>query len=192
MGIGSRAGVRAGEDAGVHLDIQPECPGDHEAIREVVFAAFDQRQEVVRLVDLIRESPGFVPELSLVARRDGQTVGHVMISHAELVDEVEERRRILMLSPLAVAPVVQRQGIGSALVRAALAAADGLGEGLVVLEGSPDYYSRLGFRDCRTVGVHIDLPDWSSRDAGQAYLLSAYDEGLRGRVVHPPAFATLG
>ena len=31
---------------------------------------------------------------------------------------------------------------------------------LVLLEGSPDYYPRFGFRDARDVGITFDLPDW--------------------------------
>ena len=175
----------------MHLDIQPETAADHAAIRDVVRAAFDTEPQVADLVDLIRASPEFVPELSLVARHDGEVVGHVMLSHAELVDELGERRRILTLSPLAVSPTVQGRGIGSALVPSGLAAADASGEGLVVLEGDPRYYGRFGFRDCRTMGIQIDLPDWAPREAGQAYPLSAYDESLRGQVVYPPAFAAV-
>jgi putative acetyltransferase len=91
-----------------------------------------------------------------------------------------------------VQPAVQRRGVGSALVPAGLAAADALGERLVVLEGSPAYYPRFGFRDCRTLGIQIDLPDWAPRDAGRAYPLSAYDDALRGRLRYPPAFAAVG
>ena len=175
----------------MHVDIQPETTADHAAIRDVVRAAFDTEPNVADLVDLIRASPQFVPALSLVAWHDGEVVGHVMLSHAELVDELGVRRRILTLSPLAVAPAVQRHGIGSALVPSGLAAADAFGEGLVVLEGDPRYYGRFGFRDCRTMGIRIDLPDWAPREAGQAYPLSAYDESLRGHVVYPPAFAAV-
>ena len=175
----------------MHLDIQPETTADHSAIRDVVRAAFDTQPKVADLVDLIRASPQFVPELSLVARGDGEVVGHVMLSHAELVDELGDRRRILTLSPLAVSPAAQRRGIGSALVPAGLAAADAMGEGLVVLEGDPRYYGRFGFRDCRTMGIQIDLPDWAPREAGQACPLSAYDESLHGHVVYPPAFAAV-
>jgi putative acetyltransferase len=171
--------------------IEPETPADHDAIRDVVRAAFVDHQEVADLVDAIRTSPQFVPELSLVARLDGEVVGHVMVSHADLVGPDGTRRQILSLSPLAVRPSVQRNGIGSALVSAALAVADALGEPLVVLEGSPAYYCRFGFVDCRTVGVHIDLPDWAPREAGQAYLLTAYDPALRGTLEYPPAFAAV-
>ena len=175
----------------MHLDIEPERPADHVAIRDVVRAAFDHHQSVADLVELIRDSPQYVPELSIVARHQGVVVGHVMLSHAELVDERGDRHRILPLSPLAVAPALQGRGIGSALVPAGLAGAEALGERLVVVEGSPRYYPRFGFRDCRTLGIRIDLPDWAPPEAGMAYPLSAYDVSVSGRLVYPPAFAAI-
>jgi putative acetyltransferase len=131
----------------VPVDIEPETSADHDAIRGVVRAAFDTHVEVADLVDMIRASPQFVPGLSLVARLDGEVVGHVMLSHAELEDDEGVR---------------------------------------------PRYYRRFGFRDCRTLGVHITLPDWAPPEAGMAYLLTAYDASLRGRLVYPPAFAAAG
>jgi predicted N-acetyltransferase YhbS len=65
--------------------------------------------------------------------------------------------------------------IGSALVRAALAAADREGEPLVVLEGRPRYFGRLGFMFATAHGIVIDLPDWAPGDAAQVYRLSRYD-----------------
>jgi putative acetyltransferase len=113
-----------------------------------------------------------------------------MISHAELHDG-ETVHRIAMLSPLAVAPRLHKQGIGSGLVREACARADVLGDPVVVLEGSPAYYPRFGFVDSRTLGIEIHLPDWAPPEAGQALRLSAYDASLRGTVVYPPPFREL-
>ncbi|WP_426566283.1 GNAT family N-acetyltransferase [Angustibacter sp. McL0619] len=171
--------------------IDPETAADHDAIRDIVRAAFADHQEVADLVDAIRTSPQFVPELSLVARWDDEVVGHVMVSHTDLVEVDGRRHRTLSLSPLAVKPALQRRGIGSALVRSALHVADTLGEPLVVLEGAPAYYSRFGFVDCRTLGIQVDLPDWAPREAGQAYPLTGYHPGLRGRLEYPPAFAAV-
>jgi putative acetyltransferase len=183
--------AQADDDPSVQLDIRPENREDQGAIRRVVRAAFDKHQRVADLVDLIRASPEFVPGLSLIACHSGDVVGHVMLSHAELVDGLGVRRQILELSPLAVAPALQRRGIGSALVRAGLAAAEAMGEPLVVLQGSHGYYPRFGFRDCRTLGIEIDLPDWAPPDAGMAYPLSTYDPSLCGHVIEPPAFAAV-
>jgi putative acetyltransferase len=90
-----------------------------------------------------------------------------------------------------VLPEFQRRGIGSALVGAAIAEADRRRELLVVLEGSPHYYGRLGFLFAHDFGIHIDLPDRVPREAAQVYPLSNYDPRVRGRVEYPPAIAAL-
>jgi putative acetyltransferase len=112
-----------------------------------------------------------------------------MISWCDLRDDERDvTHRIAMLSPLAVDPARQRDGIGSTLVRDVCARADAAGEPLVILEGSPVYYSRFGFVDARTHGITIHLPDWAPPEAGQVLPLSNHDASLRGRVVYPPPF----
>ncbi|MEO6501687.1 MAG: N-acetyltransferase [Jatrophihabitantaceae bacterium] len=172
--------------------IEPEGSSDHAAVRAVVLAAFPDQPGAADLVELIRASPEYLPELALVARVEDEIVGFVMLSRAELVSEDGARHGVLTLSPLAVAPAMQGRGIGSALVPAGLDAAERLGEQLVVLEGSPRYYPRFGFRDCRPFGIQIHLPDWSHPEAGMVFPLSAYDRRTRGRLVYPPAFAVVG
>ena len=174
------------------MPIRQEAAADHDAVRDVVSAAFGSLVEA-QLVEDIRSSEHFIPELSLVAERDGVVVGHVMISYVWL-DTAEGRRRVPSLSPLAVAPSAQRGGVGSALVCAVTSAADERDEPLVVLEGSPQYYARFGFEDSRKHGIEIDLPSWAPPDAGQVMRLKNYDASLRGRIVYPAAFdaATAG
>jgi putative acetyltransferase len=137
-------------------------------------------------VAALRASDAFIPELSLVAELDGRVVGHVMISRVDLDDD-GRARPVAMLSPLAVTPDAQRAGIGSALVREVTARADRRGEPLVVLEGSPDYYGRLGFEHSVLHGIHITtLPWWAPPEAAQVLRLGSYDPSLRGRIVSPP------
>jgi putative acetyltransferase len=166
--------------------IRAEQPDDYGAIADVVAAAFGSAAEA-HLVEAIRASPQYVPELSLVADLDGRVVGHVMISFTALHDDGSERW-ISQLSPLAVAPDVQGQGIGSALVRAVCALADTRGEPLVVLEGNPKYYGRFGFEPSATHGITLPLPSWAPPEAAQVLRLSRDDPSIRGRVVYPPAF----
>jgi putative acetyltransferase len=173
------------------MEIRPETDQDHDAIQRVVGAAFSDQPRVADLVDLLRSSPGFVPGLSLVACTADEVVGHVMLTRAEVVDEPDGRHAVLVLSPLSVDPPRQRQGVGTALVRAGLAEAESLKERLVLLQGSPAYYPRFGFRDCRSLGIEMQLPEWSSPDAGMAFPLSAYDPAVRGRFAEPPAFAAI-
>ena len=164
------------------LLIQPERTADFAAIADLVRAAFGSETEV-RLVESIRRSPGYLPELSLVAEdEDGRVVGHVMISHARLVDGDQERR-VATLSPLAVVPERQGIGIGTALVREVTGRADALGEPLVVLEGNPAYYCRFGFESAMAAGIDVDLPEWAPPAAAQVLRLSGYRSEVRGRFV---------
>jgi len=157
----------------------------------VVASAFGDHVEVADLVESLRCSSVFVPELSLVATRLDQIVGHVLCSIAELLDEDGDRHRVLVLSPLSVMPTHQRQGIGSMLVRDVLHRAETMGEQIVVLQGSPNYYPRLGFRDSRTMGITMRLPDWAPPEAGMARPLSAYDPSTRGRLIESQPFIDL-
>jgi len=59
----------------------------------------------------------------------------------------------------------------------------------VVLEGSPRYYGRLGFRFALDHGISIELPDWAPPEAAQVYLLANYEPNVRGRVDYPPSIA---
>lgn len=138
------------------VEIGPETPDDVEGIRRVVTAAFDADDEAV-LVDALRESPAFVPALSIVARIDGSVVGHVLSTEVG----TEGSASALTLAPVAVAPEYQGRGIGSRLVRAGLDSARDLGYDLVFLHGSPRFYERFGFRPAVPAGFEnpFDLPD---------------------------------
>ena len=79
---------------------------DYAAVRDVVREAFDQ-DVIADLVDRIGSSGNYVPELSLVAARDGKIVGHhIMLSYVDLVGK-RSARRVLTLSPVSVLPVEQ-------------------------------------------------------------------------------------
>lgn len=145
--------------------IRAERAADVAAIREVVIAAFGSAVEG-DLVERIRASPEYMAEMALVAVHHEEVVGHVMISGAVLRSEAGDRP-IGMLSPLAVAPAHQRQGVGGALIKAAVAVADRWGEPLVVLEGGPQYYGRFGFEHAVKHGITIELPDWAPLEAAQ-------------------------
>lgn len=164
------------------MQVRPELPADRDAIAKVTTAAFGNAREA-RMIDAIRASDGFVPELSLVADDKGEVVGHVILSYVEL-----GARRVLELGPMSVEPARQRQGIGSALVREALRVADECGEPLVLVLGHRSFYPRFGFRPASELG--IAAPDPTIPDGVfMAVPLTAHDPALQGRVAFPPAFS---
>jgi putative acetyltransferase len=168
------------------LTIRAERPDDHDAIAAVVAAAFGSPVEA-RLVERIRASASYRAPLALVADLDGEVVGHVMVSDADLHTQVGVRR-LAMLSPLAVAPDHHNQGIGGELVRTACRLAGEAGDIVVVLEGSPTYYGRFGFEPSATYGIELPIPDWASPAASQALWLGEVDPTMTGRVVYSSAF----
>jgi putative acetyltransferase len=168
------------------LLIRPEGSDDYAAIKAVVAAAFKSDAEA-ELVDLIRASPQYIPALALVADDDGEIVGHVMISYAELIDG-DARHRLFQLAPLAVEPERHGRGVGGALVRESLARAEAMGAPLVALQGDPNYYGRFGFEPAVAHGITMDLPEWAPAEAAQVKPLAGNDGSVRGHVVLPPSF----
>ena len=116
-------------------------PRDAAAIRAVHIAAFPTAAEADLVEALEREGDAVI---SLVAERDGEVLGHVLLSRMAVSNE-QRAYRALGLAPVAVRSEAQSQGIGSALVRAALSRAAETGEELVFVLGDPAYYGRFGF-----------------------------------------------
>ena len=165
--------------------IRPEGPADTERIAEVVKAAFDGRPDEPRLVEQIRASERYVPELALVATQDDTIVGHAMFSFVTL--KGAEELKVLQLAPVAVVPEWQRRGVGGALIREGIEKADARREPLILVQGHAAYYPRFGFQPSRE--YHIEPPSPDVPDAFFMVLrLSAYEERYRGQVIYPPAF----
>ena len=71
---------------------------------------------------------------------------------------------------------------------ALLAAADAADVPLIGLLGSPQYYSRFGFRPATELSVIPPEPEWG--DAFQARPLTAYRDSVAGRFQYASAFSS--
>lgn len=172
------------------MQIRPESDGERDVVQRVVFAAFEaaapgQGRRVAELEADLRSGWCGLDGFSLVAT-DDDVVGQVLLTRAWL-DAPRELVPVWVLSPLSVLPDAQRQGIGSALVRAALDRA-GRGERpLVFLEGDPGFYPRLRFERASTLGFRPPsdrIPD----PAFQVARLPAYQPWMTGLLVYPDVF----
>lgn len=170
--------------------IRSEAAADHAAVAAVVESAFADPGHA-RLVAELRDEPSYHPSRALVAVADDEVVGFVLVTDSAL-DDAGAVGRVATLSPLAVAPVHQRRGVGRALVTAVLEACDADGEPAVVLEGDPRYYGRLGFEPAAPHGLVLPLPDWAPPEAAQLHRLSGWTGRLAGTVTYAPPFARLG
>lgn len=165
------------------MNIRCETLSDYCVIAELNMLAFGQENEA-KLVEAIRCSDRYIPELSLVAEDDGVILGYILLSYIDLVDE--EALQVLGLAPIAVHPQFQRQGIGSALVQAGLEKADVLGEALVVVLGYPQFYTRFGFKPSVSYGVESPFP--VPENVFMVKPLKNYQQSYKGKVAYPPAF----
>lgn len=168
------------------MEIRAAGREDRAAIEAVEAAAFEEDRDG-RIVRLLRalESTGAL-RASLVAVDAGSVVGHVALSRS-WVDARERLVEVLVLSPLAVAPDRQRQGIGTMLVAAALAEAERRGAPALFLEGDWEYYGRRGFSGGAALGFTAPSPRIPG-PAFQVALLPAYETWMSGRLVYCEAF----
>lgn len=173
----------AGMTQPLDVEVRTMTETDSDAVLAVVGAAFADEPEVVPLQRALMARPD---NHGYVAVLDGRVVGHVGLTRC-WIDAEPRLVEALVLSPLSVAPEVQRRGVGSALLRHAVAAADGSGAPAVFLEGDPAYYSRQGWRPVAELGITPASPRIPG-PACQHVRLAAYEDWMRGPLVYPDTF----
>lgn len=130
--------------------IRQENTEDFPAVFEVNRLAFGQDSEA-RLVERLRESAAFVPELSLVAVREKRVIGHILFTRIQIGNG--EETASLALAPMAVLPAFQKLGTGSLLIKHSLAKARELQYRSVVVLGHEHYYPKFGFEPAGKWGI---------------------------------------
>lgn len=127
------------------MQIRSERPGDAGAIHALTREAFAEAPHSSHteqyIVDALRDAGALA--VSLVAEDADGIVGHVAVSPVQLSGGSQGWYG---LGPFSVAPERQGQGVGSALMRAAIEALRARGAAGCVVLGDPGYYGRFGFR----------------------------------------------
>lgn len=173
------------------IKIRQEQVSDYPQVHDLIEAAFrnveesDHREQY--LVERLRKSDSFVPNLSLVAETDDRRiVGYILLTEVEIVSE--ERVTVsLAVAPLAVLPEFQRQGAGGMLLREAHRRAALLGYGTAVLLGHKDYYPRFGYRKAIDFGIEFPF-DVPGEYCMAIELLPGALKETHGLVHYPEAF----
>jgi putative acetyltransferase len=174
--------------------VREQQADDYESIRHVYAEAFRQPRfrrpqnpgsipSEVTLFEALWEAGDVIPELSFTALNEVGAVGHVTASRATVATD-----SVVAVGPIGVLPEYQGLGIGSALMDALLTAADAADVPMIVLLGSPQYYSRFGFRPAQELGVISPEPRWG--EAFQARPLTAYTPAVAGRFQYASAFSS--
>jgi putative acetyltransferase len=163
------------------MKIRLETSQDINAIEKVTFAAFDGKPYSAQTEHLIvnRLRKAGAMSASLVAELDGRVVGHVAFS---VVIINGEDIGWYGLGPVSVLPELQKQGIGSKLIREGLSVIRKKGAKGCVLEGSPEYYKRFGFK------AYTGLVYEGTPDPKYFMALPFYNEVPAGKVEFHRAF----
>lgn len=140
--------------------IRRETPEDYKEIHNVVKTAFASAEhsdgDEQELVERLRASSAYLPELALVAEEDGEIVGYLLMTEITVGETAA-----VTVGPLAVLPCAQGRGIGGALIRAGHEIAKEMGYGFSVLLGHAGYYPRFGYRPASSFGIRtkLNVPD---------------------------------
>lgn len=174
----------------MNIQIREERPEDHKVVFELIKLAFeteelsDHREQF--LVERLRLSEAFIPELSLVYEQDGVVVGYILLTKLKIVNATDTYES-LALAPVAVLPAYQGKGIGGALITEAHKRAKVLGYTSVVLLGHADYYPKFGYKQTKhyNISLPFDVPD---ENCMACELIPDGLKGINGIVEYPQAF----
>ncbi len=164
--------------------IREEQPGDTEAIRALVSAAFLNAEHSsgteAAIVDALRTAAALT--VTLVAVEADDIVGHVAFSP---VDVDGAFVGWYGLGPVAVQPQWQGQGVGQALIREGLERLRHRGARGCVVLGDPGYYGRFGFRADSRLRLADVPPEYFQ-------CLALADDTPQGNVEYHPGFYVSG
>lgn len=165
----------------IRQEREQDYPEIHRLVADAFAAAEHADGNEQELVAALRRGGAYVPELALVAEKDGALAGHIMFTRAAVGTEP-----VLVLAPLSVRPEFQRQGVGTALVKEGHRIARSLGHSYILVLGSERYYPRMGYRPAEQFGVAV--PEGIPSANFMALRLREGAAPLGGTVAYAPEF----
>jgi predicted N-acetyltransferase YhbS len=144
----------------MNIIIRQEEVEDINEVYDVVQKAFEEADysdhDEHNLVNRLRNSTKFIPELSLIAEYENKIVGYILFTEI-----IVGNQTLIALAPVAVLPEMQSKGIGKLLIMEGHKIATQLGyKGSVVL-GHAEYYPKFGYKKASQYGIEapFDVAD---------------------------------
>lgn len=161
------------------ITIRQEGTQDYKAVFELIEKAFKSEQfsdhKEQFLVERLRQSNAFIPELSMVAEIENVVVGHILLTKLKIKNDQHEFDS-LALAPVSVLPGYQRKGIGGLLIESAHIKAKELGHRSIILLGHKNYYPKFGYQQADKFG--IELPFEAPKE--NCFAIELFENGLKG------------
>lgn len=148
------------------ITIRPETKKDYKEIVSLILRSFKEGTDysdgtdIIALVEEIRGSKYYIPELSFVAELDKKIVGHFLFSHFPLAATKEGARdekketEIVMLAPVSVHADFFRQGVGETMLTLGIEEVRKHGFKGITVEGNYNFYNKVGFRTSSEYGIY--------------------------------------
>lgn len=154
--------------------IRKERTTDHNAVRGITD---------FRLIESLRKSRSFIPELSLVADCDNKVIGYLLFVEVDIGGYKE-----LLLSHIAVHPDFQKQGIARLLINGAHDKARELGYHFAVANGEAVFFKKFGYVPATT--YDIEQPVFEKENGVyMAKYLNFTELPIYGTPVYPREYA---
>lgn len=168
----------------VRAVIREEAPADVAAREALLDAAFGPAR-FLKTCERLREGRTPAPGLAMVATdASGALIATIRLWPIFAGGD----RPALLLGPLAVADHARALGLGTQMTRVALARAESLGHGAVLLVGDEPYYRRFGFERRLTEKLLLPGPVERARFLGLELVEGALSDA-KGRVTAAPVAA---
>lgn len=175
----------------MNVNIRTEAEEDFKTVFALIKNAFENEElsdhKEHYLVERLRKSDAFIPELSLVAEVNNQIVGYILLTKINIVDRSTNSYTSLALAPVAVLQKFQGKGIGGKLIEFAHKKAKDLDFGSVILLGHESYYPRFGYKPTKEFGIKLpfDVPE---ANCMVIELIESSLQNVNGVVQYPKEF----
>ncbi|KAF2330350.1 GNAT family N-acetyltransferase [Flavobacterium ginsenosidimutans] len=174
----------------MEVTLRQENKNDFESVFQLIEKAFEKEEHSDHkeqfLVERLRKSDAFIPELSVVAESDNRIVGHILFTRLKIIND-KDVFNCLSLAPVSVLPDFQRKGIGSKLILYGHEVAKKLGYKFVILLGHQDYYPRFGYELCEKYNIKMPF-DVPSENCMVFALIKDGLHNVSGNVIYPLGF----
>ena len=146
------------------ITIRPETPKDYKDIVSLVIRSFSEGTpysdgtDIIALIEEIRISEYYIPELSFVAELDGKIVGHFLFSRFPLSETKDgghiNADDIAMLAPVSVHADHFHQHVGKTMLTLGIQKVKEFGFKGITVEGDYHFYNQVGFRTSSEFGIY--------------------------------------
>lgn len=144
--------------------IRPETQKDYKDIISLVLRSFQEGTDysdgtdIIALIEEIRVSKYYIPELSFVAEIDGKIVGHFLFSRFPLSKTAQgehiEGDDIVMLAPVSVHADYFHKHVGATMLTLGIQKVKEAGYKGITVEGNYNFYNRVGFKTSAEYGIY--------------------------------------